>query len=236
MKFPYQYFPNFVLRTPLFSFDFYKDITSGDQITKDILIQSYKNPLVRESCFMASPSLSFELEKLANGSMEAKREKKLLFSLLKYLTRMSTRCTPFGLFAGCAIGDIADTTSIVNTSIEKNKRHTRLDMNYLVALSQDISKKEGIRDELLYYPNSSCYASGNKIRYIEYHYVKSRRLHNIVEVDNSIYLQTILKYAESGAYLRDLVKLLVKKGISQMEAEGFMEELLRQLLLQIIQR
>ena len=144
---------------------------------------------------------------------------------------MSIRCTPFGLFAGCSLGDIRNFTSIKNTKPKLNQRHTRLDMNYLVALSQDISKVSEIRGQLLYFPNSSIYVTGNQLRYIEYYYMESRRQHHVIEVDNSNYLQKIFKEAKSGAYLNDLILVLLEDGIPKEDAQNFIDELLESQLL-----
>ncbi len=230
-KNPYQYFSNFVLRTPILPFNFYKNLTAADTVSDESLKKAYSDPLVKESCFLASPSLHFEIEKWVNGELDGKKEKKIRFSLLKYLTRMTTRCTPFGLFAGCSLGTFANSTGIINAAPSLNGRHTRLDMNYLVALSQDLAKKKEIRPQLVFYPNSSIYLTGDKIRYIEYYYVNSKRQHHIVEVDNSSYLQNILKKAASGAYLTDLISLLITEEITKEDAEGFIDELVESQLL-----
>ncbi|WP_394750051.1 lantibiotic dehydratase family protein [Spongiimicrobium salis] len=231
IKNPYKHFPRFVLRTPVLSFDFYKKLTSGTTIPNSTLKQVYEEPLIKEACFLASPSLYFEMEKWAKGELDKKKEKKIRYSLLKYLTRMTARCTPFGLFAGCSLGEFHSSTVIKIGLPHSNTRHTRLDMNYLVAFSHDISKKKGIREQLRYYPNSSIYSTGKQLRYIEYYYVESRRHHHIVEVDNSEYLQKILVNASSGAYLHHLIKLLTEDDIPEEDAENFISELMDSQLL-----
>lgn len=231
LKLPFDYFSNYVLRTPILSFDFYKEITAQDVVTTDALRKVYSNPLVREACFLASPMLYFEMEKWMSGELDPKKEGKLSLTLLKYVTRMSTRCTPFGLFAGCNLGLIKNKTEILNAASDKNGRHTRLDMDYLVALSQDLSKREEIRRQLRYFPNTSIYSSGNQLRYIEYYYLGSRRKHRVVEVDNSIYLQNILTKASTGAYIDEFINLLNQDGIPNHDAESFIEELLENQIL-----
>ncbi|WP_422860342.1 lantibiotic dehydratase family protein [Flagellimonas sp. S174] len=228
---PYNYLSNFVLRTPLLSFDFYKTLTANQDISKDELKKVYKDPMIREACFLASPTLYFEMEKWVMDELDPKKERKIKLSFLKYLTRLSTRCTPFGLFAGCSLGKFAEQTSIENSSPNLNGRHTRLDMNYLVALSQDISRKEGIREKLMFYPNSSIYRIGTQLRYIEYTYKNSRRHHHIIEVDDSEYLQKVLSKSKPGAHLKSLVKLLVEEDIPRMDAENFIEDLVNSQLL-----
>ncbi len=228
---PYNLFSNFVLRTPLLDFDFFLKLTEKEFISNDTLKKAYNDPLVKESCYLASPTLYHELEKWTKGKLDKKKENRVRLSLLKYLTRMSTRCTPFGLFAGCCLGDFDNFTSIKNSNPRLNKRHTRLDMNYLVALSQELSKKKEIRDELLFFPNSSIYLTGNQLRYVEYYYVNSIRHHQVIEVDNSEYLQKILERATNGAHIENLINLLVEDNIAQTDAKNFINELLESQLL-----
>ena len=58
---PYRNFPNFVLRTPIVSFNYYKKLTAEDVISNEVLKEAYDEPLVKEACFLASPPLYFEM-------------------------------------------------------------------------------------------------------------------------------------------------------------------------------
>src|SRR5690606_26579118 len=142
MKNRYNSFSNYILRTPLLSFDFYKELTSKENISTEKLKEVFKNLIIREAIFLASPVLYEELVKWEQGEInDTKQKDKMIFSFLKYPSRMSSRCTPFGLFAGCELGNIENNnTNIVLKGIEENKRPTRLDMNYLVALSKNLAK------------------------------------------------------------------------------------------------
>ena len=133
---------------------------------------------------------------------------------------MSSRSTPFGLFAGISCGEIADKTNIDLPDISDNKRNLRLDMNYLVSLAIELSKIPEIKKQLKFYPNTSLYPVDDKLRYIEYEYIKSKRVHNIVAVDNSEYLENILKLAEKGKKIEQLSESLIDDEITFEEAEG----------------
>ena len=139
---------------------------------------------------------------------------------------MASRSTPFGLFAGITLGQIADTNNFNIPQLNKYRRHTRLDMNYLCALASDLSKLPQINNSLKYFPNTSIYSTGNSLRYVEYTYTNSKRSHHIVSVNNTEYLKTVLSASKKGAYANKLAKLLVDDEISIEEAEGFITELI----------
>ncbi len=228
----YKNFSKYVLRAPLFSFSFYKKLTQDHILSEDALKAICEDKAIKEAIFLASPSLYTEFEKWLRGEIDDKEKaNRMLYSVLKYLSRMSSRCTPFGLFAGTAVGEFSDATHIELQDKSKNQRHTRLDMNYLVALSQDIVKHEHIREQLLFYPNTSIYETGHQLRYVEYNYVNSRRMHHIVAVEHSEYLQKVIEKAKPGARLSDLGDLLVDDEITKEEAMEFIHELVASQLL-----
>ncbi len=224
-KNPYKNFPKFVLRTPLLPLNYFEELTSKELITDAQIKNVFNNPVISEAIFLASPSLHEEALKWVKGD---KKDDKLKYALLKYISRMSSRCTPFGLFAGCALGEFGETTHIKLKSASEHKRHTRLDMNYLVALSQDLLNSKEIREQLLFYPNSSIYEIGDNLRYVEYTYKNSNRQHHIIAVSNSDYLQRVLDLAKKGkgAYLKDLIDELIDDEITREDATEFIEELI----------
>ena len=225
----YKVFSNFVFRTPAFSIEKYQSYISELENGNYGILLSDRYFL--ESIFIASPVLYNEIIKYKNGELPFKEKGRFLSSLLRYLTRMSWRCTPFGLFSGCSIGEISDKNEIILPNEKEFKRFTRLDMNYLCALIQDISQKEEIRSKLKYYSNTSLYSVGNQLRYVEYTFQNTYRKHNIISVDNSPYLQTVLESAEKGESIDSLAKTLAKDNIIFEEAEEFILELIENQIL-----
>ncbi len=185
---------------------------------------------IREALYLASPVLTEELNKYEKGFIkDGKEKKKLEESIYKYYSRSCTRCTPFGLFAGVGTAVWGDTSNIVLA--DKKQRETRLDMNYVCAMGQYIASLEDIRAQLLFYPNNSIYTIADKIRYVDYKYVKTRRSHQISEVDKGEYLAAILQGAEKGALIRDLAACISSEDISTTEATGFVLEIIEAQLL-----
>ncbi|MEG0519339.1 MAG: lantibiotic dehydratase family protein [Bacteroidales bacterium] len=202
--FLYKPFSCFLFRTPLYSFG---------QLGK----RSYSNLLFDEALYLAS--VEFYQEKQKNQA-KGEADQKIKSSLYKYYSRACTRCTPFGLFAGCSTGDVGLQTKF---TLDPNalERYTRLDMNYVCALIQYIEKMEGIKKQLTYFTNDSLYRLGEKLRYTEYYYQKTRRAHQIQSVDQEDYLDKILKAATFGKKVPELAGLLEDDEITFEEAEEF---------------
>lgn len=222
----YKHFEKYVLRSPLLPISFFFNLTQKEGIPAQEVKEVCENPIIKEALFLASPTFYQSFEKWLKGPLKTpEAEKKMLFSTLKYLSRMSARCTPFGLFAGTAIGSFNKQTDIRRIEVADSKRHTRLDMNYVVALSQDIVKDEKIATSLLFYPNTSIYKIGEQLRYVEYLYENSRRIHHIVGVSNSEYLEKILRRAQNGAKLDTLARVIMDDEIDYENARAFIDEL-----------
>lgn len=146
--------PFFVLRTPLLS---YSSITC---LSEEIIKNHYKNPILQEAIFIASPEL-YELlcrwldEKDGLTTFEPLKKEKVEIALAKYLLRMSFRATPFGLFSGISVGYWQEKTSVVLPASTLNKRYGRLDMDFLCMLTSTLIKNSSIRSVLIYYPNNT---------------------------------------------------------------------------------
>lgn len=209
----YKPFSNFIFRTPTLPF-------------KELFLDGLeKNTVIQEAVYLASPILYTELQKIENGDMKSEIEKKrILLSLIRYISRMSTRCTPFGLFAGCGTGVIGEETNI--TLQETIRRTTRLDMYYLCTLYDSLIRKEELKNKIKYYPNSSLYAIGKKIRYVETKYTTNRRKYQIAEVKKTSYLNFIINKAKNGRSTQELVDLLVNDYITINDATDYIYELI----------
>ncbi|MDR2586498.1 MAG: lantibiotic dehydratase family protein [Prevotellaceae bacterium] len=223
---PYHTFSTPVFRSPYFPLNLLLEWLAELDRSSDYLKTIVVRPDIQEAIFLASPVLYEETSKYLADHLKSKEKEKYFFSVLKYLSRMASRCTPFGLFAGCSVGEIVDSTDITLPEPEHYSRHTRLDMNYLCALTQDIAKREELRYRLLYFPNNSGYVVGDKLRYVEYHYLNGNRRHNIVVVDHTEYLSRLLTAAKEGVTVEQLASILVDDEISRSEAIEYIDELI----------
>jgi len=228
----YQSFNRFILRTPLYPIEFLRSILSKENNSEKQLKTVCENTAIQEAIFLASPNLHSKIVKWLKGELNDKKEiDNLPQAIYKYIARMSSRCTPFGLFAGNSVGRTGEETRLIIPSLNEYRRVTRLDMNYLCSLAQDLLKRENIRECTLFYPNNSLYEFGDKLRYTEYYYQNTKRTHHIAAVDHSEYLQSVLGKARNAARIQKLAEILVDDDISIDEAKEFINELIDSQLL-----
>ena len=192
---------------------------------RDHLAAAYARPAVREALFFASPELE-EMLDLWRREPDSKRGQKVEHTLARYLLRMAGRATPFGLFAGCSLGTIADETRLVLQGQAKYQRHTRLDMDYLFALAETLAREPALRTAFVYFPNTSLYRVAGRMRYVELRLDGKRRTHHLVAVAATEYLAAVLERAAAGATLAELTAVLAAKDVAQSAAEKYLAELI----------
>ncbi len=218
MTIPYAFYPRLVVRTPCRSFQ-----TRSDSFDLDALCQ---DDAFLEAIFLASPVLHAELLKYRDGQIDDRRAiRDLSRSAGKYFLRMSSRCTPFGLFSGCGVAGWSEERDSLVVA-DSHDRHTRIDMHYLCALAQHLAELPFVRERLRYCVNSSCYRIGEEMRYVEYSYVDGKRVHQLSAVAYSDYLAILLAAAQAGADWAGLIGRLVAEEIAVEEAVGFVGELI----------
>lgn len=197
------------------------------------LAQYFQQPAFQEALYIASPALYDELSKIDFSRQPDDKSKRVLYSLIKYLSRYATRCTPFGLFGGFSTLPISNTaTEVAIPQVEAPRKVIRLDMNYLCALAQDLEKNINVKPYLRFFPNTSLYELNGQYRYVEYRYnAAGSREHQLSSADQSEYLQAVLTQAQHGASIAELVEILISDEISEEDAQEFVEQVIASQLL-----
>ncbi|KAB1229768.1 lantibiotic dehydratase family protein [Chryseobacterium viscerum] len=222
-RFPFQFFDRFVVRSPLFSYKEFQNNLSEESPINENLEKYFKNTIFREAIYLASLSLYEEIEKFSDHHSP---NEKIKNSLLKYYNRASTRCTPFGLFSGISTGSFEKETQFPVFSENTKTRDTKLDMHFLVALSEHLLSLPHIINNLLFSPNNSIHQLGNKIRYVEYENKDGKRDYIISSAPLSEELEQILTFSEAGKTIDQLASILVNEDISFGDAKEFIDELI----------
>lgn len=211
----FSYFDDIIIRTPYFPMS---------QLDDTPLENIFDNATFKEAIYLASPVLYHEFQKsFVNKKFDKKTKQKIIASLYRYLTRMSYRCTPFGLFAGVFVGTVGDHTNI---EIEKYKRKTRFDMLFLSNLIFTLTKEQTIKEKSKYYLNTSIYKVGNQYRYIEFLDPQIREKYQVTSIQDCSHLKAIIKAAQNGAFFKDLLGILENREIDKDIACNYINDLI----------
>lgn len=225
--------PFFLLRRPVLSLDdleaFHTRCQDADRFGAEIQ-ELLRQPFFQAAISLASPDLYENYLAWQKGAYRGDADK-LLQALYRYLVRMSTRCTPFGLFAGVHVGSVESSTRFQFGDIPESVQKARLDMNYVAELTEHLLGDRHIRQQLRYYPNSILYAVGDSYRYVESYTKDKKRHYMLAAVGKTSYLDIVLRKAAAGALPGELAALLVTDQITAEEAEDYIDQLITHQLL-----
>jgi len=188
--------------------DLTQALESDRRLLSDRLLATFDRPEVREALFVASPSL-FERRGELITDPHGKRGRKAAKGLVSYFGRMTARPTPFGLFAGTSVGDVARDTKVDLAPRAAYRRHTRFDMDYLSRLADGLIKDSTLRHQIPCRPNNGLYRLGERLHYAEWKPKESGRTYHLVTVEVTPYLLDTLERAAKGTDGKQLAEALV---------------------------
>lgn len=213
---PYKSFSQFVIRTPLLSINYLKILMEEDFISEEKLQQLFLTSQINKSIYLASPSLHLELTRWCNKEVHKTKDRnKLAESFFKYLVRATSKCSPFGMFAGCSLGKINKKTSLVRND-ENFKIHSRFNVTFLKkCMETEIESLDP--EEIEYSINSSLYPVQGGYRYIESYISQSKLKFHVSELPKTIYLDHVLRISKNGITLGNLTKNLLQEFSSDID-------------------
>ncbi|GAA4383640.1 lantibiotic dehydratase [Hymenobacter koreensis] len=223
------YFNKAVVRVPLYSLDYYQHFFADDQAALATLV---RDETFLSGLYLASPQLYYAVRSLKPGELleDNKKARKLRLTLAKYVNRLSTRCTPFGLFAGCAVVDVqAGDSALELAAPEQYQQHTRLDSQYLFSLTSKLSAEAWVRPYLRYTVNTSLYQLGDAYRYVEYTYRGTKRKYQLVSVSRHTYIDrllALLRDAPQGLNIQEMAAGLADEDVTANDTAQFVERLI----------
>ncbi|WMM34131.1 lantibiotic dehydratase [Shouchella clausii] len=154
-----------MLRAPILSLSHDHQNASKDDIIP-ILKEYIERPEIKEALAVASPNLFQSLDKI-HGDPRSKKTRNAVSSLLKFLIRMSSRPTPFGLFSGIAIGELGNKTVGSLSDTKQHQKRARPDMEWLLGVVSKIEKNQTIAKKLNVVFNDAVYQTDDRV-YLHY--------------------------------------------------------------------
>nr|MBA2543938.1 lantibiotic dehydratase [Deltaproteobacteria bacterium] len=220
--------PHVVVRVPLLPIDTlvrWRDAGADERALRGELRRIVVDPVIREALFVSSPELDANLEAwLANPDDPETRAVEQ--TLVRYVSRMASRPTPFGLMSRIGPGAIGKSSSLVIGDRSAAQRHIRLDGDYLLSSCAKISEHPDVRAGLRYAPTTSLYRAAGRLRFAEVKTTPAGRSYHLVDLEPTDYLERLLLRAAGGATIAELVVALCEDPeIGTDDAEAFIGQL-----------
>lgn len=209
-EYKFNSFDTFVLRTPRLSLEYLLKVINSED---EILNFFKKNTFIQEAIYYASPQLYKAVNNLLLENVKnIKRKNKIIFSLFKYFIRMSTKCTPYGLFSGYSTGKIRENNSIVKITPNYYKNYLELDFCTASIIVNYIIKLDIVKNQIKYYSNNSYYQIGDLKRYIKFIRSNNSTSLELNKINNNKIITKIIRQAAKGITKSEL-QLLLKKNL-----------------------
>ena len=186
-----------------------EDILSIKDECKQRIIRLASDAAVEQALAIASFSI---LEGLAliRQDKQQKRADRIFSSLLRYLIRMSTRPTPFGLFSGVAVGTLAQETTVCIHSPAIQQIRVRPDMNWLISIIQLVEGQSELLPHLHILANQSLVMAGERV-FLPYADIYGQGQNSSVSLRATPVVRYILEQAKKAIKYGDLCTLVLEK-------------------------
>ncbi|MFF4365448.1 lantibiotic dehydratase [Streptomyces sp. NPDC001594] len=129
---------------------------------RGLLREMVRRPRVAQALHIASGSVTAGLDRLGEAPQEDKRTRRTYSTLFRYVTRMSTRATPYGLFSGVATGLFTDAAVLGMEADPVARTRTRADLGWLLGLLKQLENDPAVRPRLGVRVNSALYRAGGR--------------------------------------------------------------------------
>ncbi|PUV21551.1 lantibiotic dehydratase [Sphingobacterium athyrii] len=218
-------FDFYLLRSPSFPTQVLEQINNNRSFIElaDFIIEFFNNPIALNALFFSSIEVYEQFVNLKNDI--SFQNEKLLLTLYKYICRMSSRPTPFGLFSGISYGQITvEKTSLVLSS--EIRPSIRYDEEFILKLSEQLSLLPDIRSNIKFVINNTIAIKNNTITYIEFIDEEYNRHFQWRRIQLNPLLENILAYCKSGIEYKNIIAHLENFGINTEKAKIFVDELI----------
>ena len=119
-------------------------------------------PYVQEALLAGSPDLVAAIKRYKNDP-DSRKGRRAQANLFRYLLRMTTRPTPFGLFAGVALAELGTDMDIRIGPIARHRKRCRPDMQWCMAIVKQLEQREAVIPHLDFFPNPTLQQAGGRL-------------------------------------------------------------------------
>lgn len=163
-----------LLRAPALPVDVWRDALtvggdgtrggdSDENLTRARLRSLADDPQVHHALVAAGSGLLDGLDRTRQGRAGGKEDRRVHSRTLRYLTRMSTRPTPFGAFSGVGFGTFGDSTTAALGDTALASARVRADMGWLLALVRRLEEDPEVLTRLGVSVNALARQVGDRV-------------------------------------------------------------------------
>lgn len=217
----YGYFDTLVIRNPAFTIN-----KCLGEDTNALIEKHMEDMYFRNSILLASSDFYNQLVRYTNGEIKLdKTKQKIERSFLKYLTRMSTRCTPFGLFSTLSTTQL-DENGKAPVACNAIQQSIRLDMSVLESMASLLATE--FQDHLLYSVNSSLYTRAESYKFVKFSTVSRRRIYESISLDKEDYMDLLFVNKNKELSIQEWIAHFstLEESYSAAEIRSFLGELI----------
>lgn len=238
-RYVYKAFDFFLLRTPVLSFDDYTSCFPEEwgsledlkAYTVRRIIELSNDPVIKEAIAVSSPSLHESLFRLQDVD-DPRKQEQVLKGFMRYVLRMMTRPTPFGLFSGVSVGHFGESSQLYLKNTQAHRKRARPDMEWVLKIIEKIENIPEVLCQLRLHSNPLIYRQGNraKIPYTTRYGKLIKGENDSVSVKASAVFDYIMEACAHPVLYSTLVKLVMER-FSEAD-EGRVDPYIRQLFKQ----
>jgi lantibiotic biosynthesis protein len=193
--------------------------------TERRLLRLFGDPVVKEAIALSSWEMSERLSSLLPPFV-TREDRKLVVALYKYVARMATRPSPFGLFAGCTAVTPGQKTLMRVKDPRDWRRAVRIDNGLLIALAKRLEHNTEVRGQLRYYPNSTLTLMPNGYHYSESSGGQGGHAYRQNVIRREAWLRVLMESSRRGLTLEELVGCLTAAGYASSDARRTIDHLI----------
>lgn len=212
-----------------------------DWLQKDISLYDALNCIehdvsadfITKALYLSSPSVNSHYEQWLQSGKQAIFNEAIENTLWKYLSRMCSRSTPFGLMAGSVLGNVAHSAKL-SIDITNRSLALRIDLLAYVYLYKILLTEQPFRTAIRYRFNNSYYLLGFEGRYSEFVEFRSQRVNYVNMFELTEAIDFVIQHSRDYISYKELVSLLdqaFQTGESDSSASGFVDDLIEKKLL-----
>jgi len=185
-------------------------------------------PVIQESMVLASASFYEEVTKWLDREItDKKRIAHIEQTLYKYLSRASTRCTPFGVFSTTSYIEITQDNEESQVVVDESILiKSRLDTYSLQLLIDYFKLNKELQQVLKYTSNNTIYSLGNHWRYFETQKGSQDIYFELSKAAKNPYLDKVLSFCLSPKSLMEIKEFCFEDEFSNEEVMSFLDELI----------